>query len=551
VGQCYHCATAFVKYDPLRNKHTEKQYVVPVWKNRTNLSDKAVKWFGGRMISQATLREMRVYTDQEFMPQHGKEVEVICMPYFRNGDLVNIKFRGPGKSFKMVSNAELVFYNLDAIPGAKELIIVEGEIDALSYIEAGYKNVISVPNGAGSREVSYLDNCIDALARVETFYIATDQDHAGIQLRHEIIRRLEPERCKIVDFQGAKDANELLCSKGGLALRSSIENAIEIPINGHFNLRSKYDEIRLLFENGLERGAGIGVPDIDHGLTWRPGQLAVWTGLTSHGKSEAVNFFATRMNIANGWKCAFFSPENMPYQRHLYPKLASLIVGKAFRHDDMSDREFEEVFDYIDDNFKFIDADDDYTVETVINAACMMVKRYGIKVLVIDPYNCFEHRRNKSESETEYIGRFLDSLTRFAKRYNVIIHLVAHPPKLAKLNGKREKPDLYDINGSANFANKADIGITIYRKLELDGSTTGTELIKRKIRFKEQGYLGEVVMKYNTRNGRYDVADDRNVLIPDVSNWLHPNTAVATNAEAYTPATSGFAAYDNDDETPF
>lgn len=544
IGQCYHCGTAFIKYDPFRNKHPEKNYAVPEWKNNTSLTDKAVSYFTGRMISQSTLNKMKVYSDKEWMPQYQGEVPVICFPYFRNGQLVNIKYRGPQKSFKMVSNAELVFFNLDCLKEAHNVIIVEGEIDALSFIEVGYENVISVPNGAAGRDMQYLDNCIEALLSLETIYIATDQDEPGISLRYELLRRLDRDKCRIVDFRDCKDANEMLCRHGGLALKACIESAIELPIPGIFELRSHYDEIRLLFENGLQKGSGIGIPEVDEGLNWKTGQLVVWTGLTSHGKSEMLNFFTVKWNVYNGWKCAFFSPENMPYQRHLYPKLASVILGCEFKKGSISDQEFEDCFDYIDDNFKFIDAGDDYTVETVMNAAKMMVKRYGIKVLVIDPYNCFEHRQRKGESETIYIGRFLDELVRFAKKYDVLVNLVAHPPKLAKLNGKREKPDLYDINGSANFANKADIGITVYRRYPENGDMPGTELIKRKIRFKEQGTVGSVDMFYNLRNGRYDTVSD--ITLKDNSNWL---SAKKTCAD--TKAIKPNMAFEDNDDCPF
>ena len=139
VGLCHNCNASFRQF-----KHTEqKQYTVPEWKNITDLSDAAVKWFTGRMISQATLVKMKIYTASEFMPQHSKEVETICMPYFFQEELYNIKYRGPEKSFKMVSGAELIFYNQDALLNFEDIIIVEGEIDALSFIQCGFDNVVS------------------------------------------------------------------------------------------------------------------------------------------------------------------------------------------------------------------------------------------------------------------------------------------------------------------------------------------------------------------------------------------------------------------------
>src|ERR1035437_9386008 len=106
------------------------------------------------------------------------------------------------KNFKLVSGAELIFYNLDAIRGREEAIITEGEIDCLSLIEIGLTNAISVPNGAakGNQKLVYLDNCIDAFDNVSKIIIATDADEAGGYLQKELIRRLGAERCYTVKY---------------------------------------------------------------------------------------------------------------------------------------------------------------------------------------------------------------------------------------------------------------------------------------------------------------------------------------------------------------
>ena len=135
---CHHCNTTFFEYKPYEQ---EKQYVVPEWKNKTNLTDKAVKYFEGRMIKQDTLIECKVYSDTEWMPQFQKEVQVMCFPFFKGEKLINVKYRGAKKSFKLVSGAELIWWNFNAIQDNKELIICEGEIDGLTVIENGFNTV--------------------------------------------------------------------------------------------------------------------------------------------------------------------------------------------------------------------------------------------------------------------------------------------------------------------------------------------------------------------------------------------------------------------------
>ena len=111
-------------------------------------------------------------------------------------------------------------------------------------------------------------------------------------------------------------------------------------------------------------------------------------------------------------------------------------------------------------------------------------------------------------SETQYISQFLDKITSFAKRNNVAIHLVAHPRKMGKdQNGGYEVPNLYDINGSANFFNKTDFGICVYRMPD----SSISEIHIQKVKFKHMGTPGMVQFMWNKDNGRYAYFDGKDV----------------------------------------
>jgi len=169
------------------------------------LKEKVEQWFAKRCISRGTLDKFMVFSKQEWMPQTQKEESCICFPYFRDGELVNIKFRDGAKNFKMVKDAELIFFNLQSIGDKKKVVIVEGEIDAMAVYEAGISQdfkkineetgeviegdphpyseyaVVSVPNGAskGNQRLDYLDNCADWFIGLHEIVIATDNDEAG------------------------------------------------------------------------------------------------------------------------------------------------------------------------------------------------------------------------------------------------------------------------------------------------------------------------------------------------------------------------------------
>lgn len=515
-GYCQHCQAAFFVYE---NK-PEKIFVVPDWKNITDLSDRALKWFSGRGISQETLKDAKIYSDNEYMPQHQKEVEVICFPFFRNDKQVNIKYRGAKKSFKLVSDAELIFFNHDVInQDYEDIIIVEGEIDALSFMEVGLKQVISVPNGAGN--VDFIDSCINEFDNINNVYLATDSDKKGIELRDELARRIGFEKCLIVDFKDCKDANEYLIKHGGLELGKTIENAINYPVKGIVKVNDIFADIKNLFENGIQPGKNIQIPSIDKKITWELGRLAIITGIPGHGKSELIDFLIARLNLIYGWKTAYFTPENYPLKFH-YAKLYEKFVGKSFDKKYSNTDEFNIAYEYIRDNFFYIMDEEDSSVDMVINSAKSLVKSKGIKILVIDPYNKLEHPQERGESETQYISRFLDKITTFAKFNNVLVFLIAHPTKMRKSDmGVYEVPNLYNISGSAHFFNKTDYGLTVYRNYNVEKASYDNtiELFVQKVKFKHLGETGAVSMKYVYTNGRF--AENHEIQEEfDKSNWL-------------------------------
>ena len=182
VGNCHRCGSHFAK--PTFKQESQKTYSKPVWKNTTSIDDKIIKYLEGRKISQATLRWNNLISSGiEFIS--GKEAMTIQFNYWRNGELINIKYRDAEKHFKMYKDAELIFFNLDSIKDQKTVIITEGEIDCLSLLEAGYKAVVSVPNGAGA-SMEFMDNCIDEFIGVEKIILAGDQDEPGYKLRDEL-----------------------------------------------------------------------------------------------------------------------------------------------------------------------------------------------------------------------------------------------------------------------------------------------------------------------------------------------------------------------------
>ena len=521
-------------------KYQRKEYIKPALKGSHNLSEKVIAWFAGRGIHLPTLTAMKVTEGKEWMPQKGKEVNTIQFNYYKDGELINTKFRTGDKCFKLVSNAELIPYNLDAIKGSLSCLVTEGEIDTLSFIECGRTDVVSVPNGANAN-LSYLDDYLEEyFDDKETIYIASDSDTKGVMLRQELIRRFGPERCKVVEYgEGCKDANEHLVKYGKESLLQCLDNATEPKIEGVFHVQDIEKPLDLLYRKGLQRGYTIGFENFDSLCSFETKRLCIMTGVPSAGKSAFLNFIAVRMNMLYDWKFAFFSPESMPIDYHV-STLIELVTGKKFGEETMPYMEYEEAKKYTNDNFFFI-YPETYTMGNILDKARSLVRRKGIKALVIDPYNRVESEQDYRKSETQHISSVLDQLTNFAQQNDVLIFLMAHPTKMPKNpDGKFQVPTLYDISGSANFYNKADFGITIHRDKEFNW----TEVHVQKVKHRHLGQGGMTKFKYNLFNSRYVPFEDGVNVKWDNDNYL---VQKANSARME----SMFANVDFDNDLPF
>lgn len=485
-------------YAPVKRQKPEYKKPQPR-KEETPMSDKALAWFAGRGISAETLKAMKVTEGQEWMPQKNGKANTVQFNYYRDGELLNTKFRTGDKCFKLCQGAELLPYGIDNIKGCKECIITEGEMDALSFYECGRHDVVSVPNGANSN-LEYLDDYLEGyFDDKETIYIASDTDTKGVLLRDELLRRFGPERCRVLEYgEGCKDANEHLMKYGRESLLECIAAAPEIKAEGVFTVGDFEQSLDALFEQGWQRGVTIGHENFDHLCSFETKRLCIVTGIPGSGKSEFIDEIAERLNIRYGWRFAYFSPENSPLAYHA-SKLIEKFTGKHFSKQSLTYGEYREVKAHLEQDFYFISPTDSYKVANILEKAKYLVRRRGIKALVIDPYNRLESEQG-NRSETQYISELLDKLTNFAQRNDILVILMAHPTKQPRnKDGVIEAPTLYDISGSANFFNKADFGLVVHR----DRAENTVQVLVQKVKFRHLGECGTALFKYNLNNGRY------------------------------------------------
>jgi twinkle protein len=469
IGTCHNCSKTFQLHTYKRKGTNEKVYIKPPQKEQLEemqISKPVINWFQARGISKETLYELGISDGPEFMPQTGKVENAIHFNYYIGDELINVKYRDGHKHFKLFKGAEKIFYNINSIVGFEYCIIVEGEMDVLALHEAGITNAISVPNGATlhTNNLEYLDNCIDYFEDKSKIIIAVDSDAAGQALQTELVRRLGSEICYLASFEDCKDANEYLIKYGKEALSQRITRAKPVPLENVTTFRDIEDEVTDFVKNGFKPGFQVGLDNFDSIFSTYTGQFITVTGIPSSGKSDFVDQMIVGYNEKYGWKTAYASPENTPTYLHAHKLMRKTWQGMPTVADIKTEK-WNQVADHVNDNYFFIDMER-YTLDAVLRKGAELVKRKGIKCLVIDPFN--KVRDNDASGDVNaYTLEYLTKIEIFAKKYDVLVMIVAHPTKMYKdAKGNIEEPTMYNIKGGGEWYDASYHGLLVHRNYE-------------------------------------------------------------------------------------
>lgn len=417
----------------------------------------------------------------------------LTIPYRLDGKLVNRKYRLTSeKRHEMDKGGKLCLWNAECLSDApRELIITEGEFDALAAMACGFRNVVSVPNGAPAERMddpvnanryAFLYETEAALKNIETIILATDGDKPGRTLAHDLTCILGIERCKFVTYpEGCKDLNEVMLAHGSAAVVDMIATAKPYPVKGLYALSDFPDEIEV-------RSMATGIDALDPLMHIALGTFTVFSGFSNMGKSTVLNTILASC-VARGVPICVGSFETMA-KPILRDGLAAALIGCGWG-DLRSHPQRQAAYDQLEKHVSIVsnalDDDQEIDLEAYLELIRVAVVRDGARIVVLDPWNELEHKRRRDETETDYTGRAHRALKAFARRHNIALWVVAHPTKPEK--GSTRKPGLYDIAGSANWANKADYGLIYHRP---DKTVNAGTLSVVKVRMGLPGRCGEI-----------------------------------------------------------
>lgn len=466
------------------------------------MHDKHRDWIAGRGIDPQLAEKFGLTT----VKRDGKAW--LAVPYVEGTETVNHKYRLISeKDHRMDTGAPLLLWNANALSdprlraGQAPLVITEGEWDALAAIQSGCPLAVSVPNGAPgkptedldtAKRYEWIDRHAEALAGVREFVIAADNDEAGHNLRTELVALLGAERCRFIDYPfPCKDLNEVLLEYGAERVAECIFTAKPIPVQGLFTL----DDFP---ERGEVRSYSVGIPAINEMISIVPGTLTVVTGFANQGKSTLLNSIIAHALAEHFPVCvASFETDVKPILRDGL-RMALLRCGKHELHHHNPaaiDAMMRERLTIIAQS---VDEEREMDIDHFLSLARVAVVRHGAKMIVLDPWNEIEHKRRHDESETDYTGRALRAIKRFARQYDVAFWIVAHPAK--PLDGTRKAPGLYSISGSAHWANKPEYGL-VYHRPDFDANEA--HIIVTKVRMGLPGKRGSVKVTYDFRTSEF------------------------------------------------
>lgn len=504
----------------------------------TPLSENIIQYFSSRGISFQTLVNYRIETGDapekikwNFFEPSGERVELVK---FRNINF-NPKIH-KAKEICREGGRQILFGMERCKPEYGPLVITEGQIDALSLSEVGIRNVVSVPIGKSGNK--WIGNCYDFIAQFPEIIIFGDLEHdregiARVTIVDHVENRVDiPIKVvRVGDYQGCKDANELLIKHGKDALLNAYLNARPLTISNSCDIADIEDvDLEALphFETGI--------PELDMRIRgFYPGQLILLTGKTGEGKSTFTSQIVCDI-LEQGEKCLIYSGEldGIQVKNWLYMQLAGSSPSNFVCKKDKwgVDRYYvrfdikQKINDWIREKLyiyknNFVDTTISES-DKILNCCLDYIRKIGVKFILIDNLMTAVSTTpgdNLYDIQTAFVRR----LAAIAKRYGVVIMLIAHPRKT------KESLELEDISGASNISNFADVILRFGRSDNENDSLSNCAVKILKSRLVTDLPKGEIKLRFFPESKRICGISDNNTPLPqkkygwETFDFVNPN----------------------------
>jgi twinkle protein len=381
----------------------------------------------------------------------------IVFPFVVDGELLQLKYlsidRDKGKKkIRVEKNCQPCLFGWQALNlSAREIVLTEGEIDAMTLHQYGY-NALSLPFGGGEAgKHNWLVYEYDRLSHFDRIYLCLDQDEVGKKTALSLVERLGKHRCFIVNLPH-KDANECLqqdVSKE--AIKQCFDKAISCDPDELKSAGYYFKEVVSEFYSTENQVAGYYTPwqKTHDKIFFRPDELSVWTGINGHGKSQFLGHIILHV-MNQGGKVCIASLEIKP--KRLLMRLTRQATGLS-----LPTREYiQAVHDWYEDKLWIFDLVGTAKVERILEVFLYARQCYGVDFFVIDSFM----KCGIAEDDYQTQKIFIEKLCDFKNEHNCQIHLIVHPRKSAD---ESHLPNKLDMKGTGAISDLADNCFTIWR----------------------------------------------------------------------------------------
>lgn len=447
----------------------------------------------------------------------GESDDHIVFPFvLPDGVLALVKTRKAENGAKPIPTArdcEPVLFGWQAIPEtAREVVITEGEIDALSWATFGFP-ALSVPFGGGpGAKQQWIENEFERMDRFERIYLATDMDKPGDEAAEAIADRLGRHRCFRVKMP-LKDANE--CLVEGISpevMANCIAEAAHLDPEGLRRASAFSGEVISLFWplQGERQGYSTPYAKLGDKLMFRPAELTLWSGDSGAGKSQLLSDCIVDW-IAQGSRICLSSLEMRPQQT--LKRMCKQVVGV----DRPTEKAIVESLEWLDRGLLLYEKVGKAGVEALLDVFSFARAKYGCDQFVIDSLMRLGIAGDDYNGQEKALYQIVD----WALANRVHVHLVAHSKK-----GDRDRgvPGTGDVKGAMEIGANAFNIITVWRNRKLEDEIHGAQtdgeraelalkpgVIMNVAKQRNGDFEGRIGLWFDQQTYRYHSAHDRSV----------------------------------------
>lgn len=390
-------------------------------------------------------------------------------------------------------------YFADKLDTRRSLWLVRDALD----VDAIQGNAVSLAVGC---EPEDLRNCEPLFAAFPSVFIAVAESEIA-DATAEMLAEYVPNISVLTPKQGAfgshKSVRDVMNAGGEKAVNRLLMGAVERNASGLLDIAD------------VERTDPMCIPSVLSGIKaldrsiggFAASELSVWTGKRGSGKSTLLGQLLLDA-IDQGHNVCAYSGELSAWRFKQWTALQAAGSGNVeMATDRYSGKSFYRVTDeampkiddwwrqrfFLYDN-KIAAASDENSILSVFEYA---VHRYGCSVFLVD--NLMTARFSTS-AERDFFraqSNFTGRLVEFAKKFEVHVHLVAHP---RKAQGHLEADD---VSGSGDITNRADNVFSLDRLSEQDAEVQGYDAALKVLKNRSFGETPHIGLCYDPATRRY------------------------------------------------